>query len=247
MHLAALSRTGRMTVFVISPPDPTRQSYRLTVPKPDERFRFFCVEIALSGYHSRGITVEVSTHGVRCRQVNRGESSQSDECHLVVRERHARQAADSGSSTTSNICWCQWCLAAGILLWDLLVRWQEYPAFILPRPGVVWPNFRSFWPMVRSGATRQSPWSRSGWGLLLGLSTALGASAIFWARIAWSIGCWPPTSSPARAFRLWLWLRCWSSGSAAADQQGAGLCADRLLPDADQHHRRHSQRGSRSA
>ena len=32
-------------------------------------------------------------------------------------------------------------LALFVLGWDLLVRWQRYPSFILPGPGVVWDRF----------------------------------------------------------------------------------------------------------
>jgi NitT/TauT family transport system permease protein len=32
-------------------------------------------------------------------------------------------------------------LAAGVLLWEGLVRWQELPPFILPSPGIVWQKF----------------------------------------------------------------------------------------------------------
>ena len=28
-------------------------------------------------------------------------------------------------------------VAAGVLLWDLLVRWQQYPTFVLPSPAIV--------------------------------------------------------------------------------------------------------------
>ena len=32
-------------------------------------------------------------------------------------------------------------LALGLLLWEGLVRWQDYPPFILPGPGLVWRKF----------------------------------------------------------------------------------------------------------
>jgi NitT/TauT family transport system permease protein len=64
-------------------------------------------------------------------------------------------------------------IAAGLLAWDLLVRWQEYPAFILPRPGVVWQKFLTV-------AADGTLWRHTrvtlleiGLGLALGLSTAL--------------------------------------------------------------------------
>ncbi len=32
-------------------------------------------------------------------------------------------------------------LGTAVLAWDALVRWQGYPAFILPSPGRVWARF----------------------------------------------------------------------------------------------------------
>lgn len=64
-------------------------------------------------------------------------------------------------------------LVLGIILWDLLVRWRDYPAFILPGPDVVW---RKFLIVAVDG----SLWRHTsvtlmeiGLGLILGLSSAL--------------------------------------------------------------------------
>lgn len=64
-------------------------------------------------------------------------------------------------------------LAAGILLWDLLVRWQEYPAFILPRPGVVWAKFQTVLADGTLWRHASITLVEIGLGLALGLSTAL--------------------------------------------------------------------------
>ncbi|MCI0521957.1 MAG: ABC transporter permease [Chloroflexi bacterium] len=40
-------------------------------------------------------------------------------------------------------------LSAGWLLWVLLVRWRNYPPFILPTPGLVW---QRFWQVVADGS-----------------------------------------------------------------------------------------------
>ncbi len=64
-------------------------------------------------------------------------------------------------------------LVAGLILWDLLVRWREYPAFILPRPAVVMAKFQ----IVLTDGTLWRHTSVTlveiGLGLLLGLSSAL--------------------------------------------------------------------------
>lgn len=58
-------------------------------------------------------------------------------------------------------------------LWEGLVRWQELPPFILPGPGVVW---RKFWLVVNDGTLARHTivtLTEIGWGLAMGLSTAL--------------------------------------------------------------------------
>lgn len=64
-------------------------------------------------------------------------------------------------------------LAAAILFWDALVRWQQYPTFILPAPGVV---AQKFLAVARDG----SLWRHTQLtlleifaGMLLGLGSAL--------------------------------------------------------------------------
>lgn len=64
-------------------------------------------------------------------------------------------------------------VAAGIAAWDLLVRWQEYPPFILPGPGLVW---RKLLLVIGDGTL----WRHAsvtlveiGLGLLFGLTAAL--------------------------------------------------------------------------
>ena len=59
-----------------------------------------------------------------------------------------------------------------VLLWDGLVRWQEYPAFLLPAPAIVW---RKFLIVLADGSLlrhAQITLLEIGLGLLLGLSTA---------------------------------------------------------------------------
>lgn len=61
----------------------------------------------------------------------------------------------------------------GILLWDWLVRWQEYPPFILPAPELVWRKFLRTLEegtLVRHAGTTLT---EIGFGLLLGLTLAL--------------------------------------------------------------------------
>lgn len=64
-------------------------------------------------------------------------------------------------------------IAAGLVAWDLLVRWQEYPAFILPRPGVVWQKFQAVAADGTLWRHAQVTLLEIVLGLALGLSTAL--------------------------------------------------------------------------
>lgn len=63
-------------------------------------------------------------------------------------------------------------LALFLLLWELLVRWQQYPAFFLPSPGRVWTRFLA---LARDGTlalhTRVTLLEVFG-GLALGLTVA---------------------------------------------------------------------------
>ncbi len=64
-------------------------------------------------------------------------------------------------------------LAAAIFLWDALVRWQQYPAFILPAPAVVGQKFLA---VVRDGSLwyhTQLTLLEIFAGMLLGLGSAL--------------------------------------------------------------------------
>lgn len=64
-------------------------------------------------------------------------------------------------------------LAAALLLWDALVRWQQYPAFILPAPAVVGQKFLA---VVRDGSLwyhTQLTLLEIFAGMLLGLGSAL--------------------------------------------------------------------------
>lgn len=64
-------------------------------------------------------------------------------------------------------------VAVAILLWDLLVRWQHYPAFVLPAPMVV---ARRFGQVLAEGMLWQHVWATLKeilLGLLLGLTAAL--------------------------------------------------------------------------
>ncbi|MCB0071512.1 MAG: ABC transporter permease [Caldilineaceae bacterium] len=64
-------------------------------------------------------------------------------------------------------------IAMGLVAWDLLVRWQEYPAFILPRPGVVWQKFLSVAADGTLWRHAQVTLLEIGLGLAFGLSAAL--------------------------------------------------------------------------
>ena len=64
-------------------------------------------------------------------------------------------------------------IAVGLVAWDLLVRWQEYPAFILPRPGVVWQKFLSVAADGTLWRHAQVTLLEIGLGLAFGLSAAL--------------------------------------------------------------------------
>ena len=48
-------------------------------------------------------------------------------------------------------------LALGLLLWEGLVRWQDYPPFILPGPGLVWRKFDRSWVRTWPGADERLP------------------------------------------------------------------------------------------
>ncbi len=63
-------------------------------------------------------------------------------------------------------------LAAGILLWETLVRWQDLPPFILPAPTVVWQKFLTV--LVDGTLLRHAQVTviEIALGLALGLSTA---------------------------------------------------------------------------
>lgn len=62
---------------------------------------------------------------------------------------------------------------AGLLAWEVLVRWRGYPAFILPGPGLVWSKFI----MVAANGTLARHAAITlveiGFGLAVGLSAAL--------------------------------------------------------------------------
>lgn len=63
-------------------------------------------------------------------------------------------------------------ILAGLLAWEGLVRWQEYPAFILPGPLVVWQKFLTLaadGTLVRHATVTLL---EIAWGLLLGISSA---------------------------------------------------------------------------
>ena len=63
----------------------------------------------------------------------------------------------------------------GVTLWSALVRWQEYPAFILPGPELVWAKLVA---VLRDGSLARHTavtLSEVGLGLVLGLGTALTA------------------------------------------------------------------------
>lgn len=64
-------------------------------------------------------------------------------------------------------------VAGGVALWEGLVRWQQYPPFLLPGPGVVW---RRFLTAAADGALSRHTYVtlvEIGLGLALGLSAAL--------------------------------------------------------------------------
>ena len=64
-------------------------------------------------------------------------------------------------------------IAVGLVAWDLLVRWQGYPAFILPGPGVVWQKFLSVAADGTLWRHAQVTLLEIGLGLAFGLSAAL--------------------------------------------------------------------------
>jgi NitT/TauT family transport system permease protein len=64
-------------------------------------------------------------------------------------------------------------VAIGIGLWEGLVRWQQYPPFLLPGPGVVWRKFLTVaadGTLIRHASVTLV---EIGFGLALGLSAAL--------------------------------------------------------------------------
>lgn len=64
-------------------------------------------------------------------------------------------------------------LLLGLAVWEGVVRWQEYPPFILPGPGLVW---RKFLSVAVDGTLARHAWVtlvEIGLGLGLGLSAAL--------------------------------------------------------------------------
>lgn len=63
-------------------------------------------------------------------------------------------------------------IALAIFLWEMLVQWQGYPQFILPRPVAVWNKFLT---AIADGTLARHAWvtlSEIGLGLLLGLALA---------------------------------------------------------------------------
>lgn len=64
-------------------------------------------------------------------------------------------------------------LAAMLLLWEGLVRWQNYPPFILPRPGQVWQKFTVVWADGSLARHAAVTLTEVALGLLIGLSAAL--------------------------------------------------------------------------
>lgn len=63
-------------------------------------------------------------------------------------------------------------IALAIFLWEMLIHWQGYPQFILPRPLAVWNKFLA---TIVDGTLARHAWvtlSEIGLGLLLGLALA---------------------------------------------------------------------------
>lgn len=56
-------------------------------------------------------------------------------------KRWARRWADGNWLTIGRILLAPVTIVLFLLAWEGLVRWQEYPSFILPRPGNVWSKF----------------------------------------------------------------------------------------------------------
>lgn len=131
-------------------------------------------------------------YGVRCTPVTTWFLSRSKlasgflfwkgTCIVASEVRQARiELGRHGRSGTGLLNWlarhrAQWIavlvLLAAVGLWDLLVRWQQYPAFILPAPAVV---ARKAWLVLVDGSLLRHSLTtllEIGLGLLLGLTVA---------------------------------------------------------------------------
>ena len=74
------------------------------------------------------------------------------------------------------------CRFAGLIAWEIVVRWRGYPAFILPGPGS---DLAKFLAVAADGTLARHTavtLLEIALGLLIGLTMALIASAISWAR-----------------------------------------------------------------
>jgi NitT/TauT family transport system permease protein len=65
-------------------------------------------------------------------------------------------------------------LLAFVLFWDLLVRWQDYPSFILPAPAIVWERFAQ---LLGSGVLARHT-ATTLMEIFLGLALGLGAASV---------------------------------------------------------------------
>lgn len=91
--------------------------------------------------------------------------------------RSPKNVANWGGRANSLVRYRSWLMAPviialGIWAWDGLVRWQAYPAFILPRPFVVWQKFVTLAGEGLLARHAAVTLLEIAFGLLLGLSVA---------------------------------------------------------------------------
>jgi len=86
----------------------------------------------------------------------------------------ARLLRNGGRQHLARILLAPFLVALFLLGWEMLVRWRDYPPFILPAPGVVWAKFQ----IVLADGTLWRHTSVTAFEILAGLGLGLGVATV---------------------------------------------------------------------
>lgn len=122
--------------------------------------------------------VQIEPFAIKLNTVEASSSSSGSSGEIGGQHSPIHPHSDKSSSARRKIDWSSpWLsipvvIALAIVLWELLIRWQDYPQFILPRPIAVWTKLLK---TVADGSLAHHSGvtlSEIGLGLLLGLTLA---------------------------------------------------------------------------